>query len=291
MTDQQQATRPYILSLQCPDRPGIMAATTEWLFRRGANIADSASFHDHATNVFFMRNVFTLTRDGSPEPDDLGRDFGGTATRFAMDWKLVDAERPCPTIIAVSKFGHCLNDMLHRWRTGALPIDLRAVISNHEAMREIVEWHGVPFHHLPVNASSSADQQSAFLDIVQREGAELVVLARYMQVLGPALVTALKGRCINIHHSFLPSFKGAKPYHQAYERGVKLIGATAHYVTDMLDEGPIIEQDVQRVSHSETPEQLVALGRDIESVVLARAVGWHAEHRIRLQGHRTVIFR
>jgi formyltetrahydrofolate deformylase len=291
MNDLQPETRPYILSLQCPDRPGIMAATTEWLFHKGANIVDSASFHDHATNVFFMRNVFTLPRAGSPDPAALGREFAETATQFSMDWKLVDEESRCPTIIAVSKFGHCLNDILHRWRTGALPIDLKAVISNHEDMREIVEWHGVPFHYLPVTASTAEAQQKAFLDIVKRESAELVVLARYMQVLGPELVAELRGRCINIHHSFLPSFKGAKPYHQAYERGVKLIGATAHYVTDMLDEGPIIEQDVQRVSHSETPEQLVALGRDIESVVLARAVGWHAEHRIRLQGHRTVIFR
>lgn len=285
------AVATYILTLQCPDRPGIMAATTDWLFRQGANIADSASFHDHATNIFFTRNVFVL-EDGNPAgAEQLSAAFADVAARFGMDWRLVDASRRCPTILAVSNFGHCLNDLLHRWRTGTLPIDIRGVVSNHDTMRGIVEWHGIPFHHLPVDPADKAAQERAVLALVEREGAELVVLARYMQILGPALVTALKGRCINIHHSFLPSFKGAKPYSQAHRRGVKLIGATAHYVTELLDEGPIIEQDVQRVSHAETPEQLVALGRDIESVVLARAVQWHAEHRIRLHGQRTIVFR
>jgi formyltetrahydrofolate deformylase len=194
-------------------------------------------------------------------------------------------------ILMVSKAGHCLNDLLHRYRTGALPVEIPAVISNHEDLREIVEWHGVPFHYLPVTRETKMEQEAAVLKIFEDEKADLLVLARYMQILSPGLSAKLAGKAINIHHSFLPGFKGARPYHQAYERGVKLIGATAHYVTDDLDEGPIIEQEVTRVDHSQSPEELVAIGRDIESVVLARAVQYHCQHRVLLNGNKTVVFR
>jgi formyltetrahydrofolate deformylase len=195
------------------------------------------------------------------------------------------------TIIAVSRFGHCINDLLHRWRIGALPIDVVGVISNHPDMRALVEWHGVPYHHLPISAATKTEQEQAFKAVVETSAADLVVLARYMQILSPDLSKALSGRCINIHHSFLPSFKGARPYHQAYDRGVKIIGATAHYVTDDLDEGPIIEQDVERVDHSWSANKLVEAGQDIEARVLARAVAWHAERRVLVNGAKTVVFR
>jgi formyltetrahydrofolate deformylase len=207
-----------------------------------------------------------------------------------MDWEIFNLSIKPKVLIAVSKFGHCLNELLYRWRTGLLPVDIACVMSNHEDMRSFVEWNGVPYVHLPVDKTNKAEQEAAFLGLIDNHNADLVVLARYMQILSDDLARQLEGRCINIHHSFLPSFKGAKPYHQAHARGVKIIGATAHYVTSDLDEGPIIEQDVQRVHHGLTPEQLVAIGQDIEARVLARAVTWHAERRVIINGGKTVVF-
>ncbi|MBM3515159.1 MAG: formyltetrahydrofolate deformylase, partial [Alphaproteobacteria bacterium] len=210
---------------------------------------------------------------------------------FQMEWRIASAEAKPRASIAVSKHGHCLNDLLHRWKSGQLPVDIVSVISNHEDMRSLVEWHGIPFHYLPVSAAKRADQERQWLTLIAREQVELVVLARYMQVLSAELCHSLAGRCINIHHSFLPSFKGAKPYRQAYERGVKIIGATAHYVTPNLDEGPIIEQAVERVDHTHSVDDMIEIGRDLENVVLARAVRWHAERRVLMNGQKTVVFR
>ena len=213
------------------------------------------------------------------------------APTFGLNWRLAESHRRMPTVILVSKLGHCLNDLLFRTRTGTLPIDIRAVISNHEDFRAQVENEGIPFHHVPVSAATRDTAEKRQLDIIEQSGAELIVLARYMQILSDSLCRQLEGRAINIHHSFLPSFKGARPYYQAHDRGVKIIGATAHYVTAELDEGPIIEQDIERVDHAMNVETLTALGGDVENVVLARAVKWHAEHRIMLNGHKTVVFR
>ncbi|MFP5405519.1 MAG: formyltetrahydrofolate deformylase, partial [Gammaproteobacteria bacterium] len=217
--------------------------------------------------------------------------FAAVAERFAMRFRFADAARPMPTLILVSKLGHCLNDLLFRWRSGLLPIDIRAIVSNHRDFYQLAASYDIPFHHVPVSGNAKPQAESRLVDILEREGAELVVLARYMQILSHELCERLEGRAINIHHSFLPSFKGARPYQQAHERGVKLIGATAHYVTGALDEGPIIEQDVARVDHSMDPAMLTAIGRDVESVVLARAVKWHAEHRVVTNGSKTVVFR
>ena len=281
----------WILACSCPDVAGVLARATSLLFDAGAFLADVDSFSDRLTQRYFMRIVFGQAPDRTLDVDAVRGAFEALAGQFGIDWTLAPAHRRCPTMIAVSKFGHCLNDLLHRWSSGDLPIDIRAVVSNHETMREMVEWHGVPFHYLPVEAGQKQAQEAQILRVVEETGAELVVLARYMQILSDEMSQSLAGRCINIHHSFLPSFKGARPYHQAHSRGVKIIGATAHYVTPALDEGPIIEQGVERVDHNAEPEHLVSLGRDIESLVLARAVRWHAEHRILLHGRRTVIFK
>jgi len=281
----------WILTCSCPDVAGVLARTTAFLFERGAFLADVDSFSDRLTSRYFMRIVFGAAPGVSLEIDRIRGEFHALADAFAFEWSITDATARCPTVIAVSKFGHCLNDLLHRWSTGDLPIDIRAVVSNHDTMRPLVEWHGLPFHHLPVDPEDKAGQEARLLAVVMESGAELLVLARYMQILSDQVARRLSGRCINIHHSFLPSFKGAKPYHQAHKRGVKIIGATAHYVTADLDEGPIIEQSVERVDHAAEPSHLVALGRDIESVVLARAVRWHAERRILQNGSRTVVFR
>jgi len=222
---------------------------------------------------------------------DLRTQLASFATPFQMTWNLHNTTQPMPTVIFVSKEGHCLNDLLFRWKSGLLPIDIRAIVSNHREFYQLAASYNVPFHHLPVSAANKADAEAKQFEIIQSEGAELVILARYMQILSDDLCRKLSGRAINIHHSFLPSFKGAKPYYQAHDRGVKLIGATAHYVTADLDEGPIIEQDVARVDHSKTVEDLTTQGRDTESQVLARAVKWHSEHRVLLNGHKTVIFK
>ncbi|GAB2577319.1 formyltetrahydrofolate deformylase [Streptomyces capparidis] len=288
MSESSQPEQQFVLTLACPDRQGIVHAVSSYLFMTGCNIEDSQQFKDRDSELFFMRVHF------SAEPhvtlEKLRASFTAVAESFRMDWQLHDANRKMRVLLMVSRFGHCLNDLLFRTSIGALPVEVAAVVSNHTDFRELAASHGVPFHHLPVTKDNKAEAEAELLKIVENEGVELVVLARYMQVLSDGLCRALAGRIINIHHSFLPSFKGAKPYHQAHARGVKLIGATAHYVTADLDEGPIIEQEVERVGHWATPDQLVAVGRDVECQALARAVKWHSEHRVLLNGTRTVVF-
>ena len=277
----------YVLTLSCPDRLGLVHAVSGFLLEHQGNIEEAAQFNDHDTGLFFMRVQFAC-----PLPaDTLKTDLASFAQPFQMQWRLHDTTQPMRTVLLVSQQGHCLNDLLFRWKSGLLPLDIRAIVSNHRDFYQLAASYNVPFHHLPVTAATKSQVEARQLEIIEAEGAELVVLARYMQILSNDLCQKLAGRAINIHHSFLPSFKGAKPYYQAHDRGVKLIGATAHYVTADLDEGPIIEQDVARVDHSKTVDDLTALGRDTESQVLARAVKWHSEHRVLLNGHRTVIFK
>ncbi|MBK4718101.1 formyltetrahydrofolate deformylase [Azospirillum sp. YIM DDC1] len=281
----------YILTVSCPDAVGIVYAVSGFLAERSCNIIDSAQFGDRGTNLFFLRIHFSAVASG-PSQAELQAAFAEqVAERFGMTWKLHDAGRRQRVLIMVSKFGHCLNDLLYRYRTGYLPIEIPAIVSNHRDFYQLAAWHNIPFHHLPLTSDTKAQQEARLLEIAEQEKVDLVVLARYMQVLSPALCERMAGRVINIHHSFLPSFKGAKPYHQAHARGVKLIGATAHYVTSNLDEGPIIEQEAERVDHTMTPDDLVAIGRDIENIVLARAVRYHVEHRVLLNGGRTVVFK
>ncbi len=280
----------FILILKCPDRKGVVAAVSGFLADNDASILESNHFNERMTDQFYMRTVFRQDGEGMPPLESLRKGFDLIARRFNMEWELFDASIKPKVLIAVSKFGHCLYDLLHRWRSGILPVDIVGVVSNHDDMRSFVEWSGIPYFHLPVTKETKAEQETAFLGLVKNVDVDLVVLARYMQILSPDLCRALSGRCINIHHSFLPSFKGAKPYHQAFERGVKIIGATAHYVTTDLDEGPIIEQGVQRVDHGDTPDDLVEIGRDVECNVLARAVLWHVERRIVVNGRKTVVF-
>ena len=278
----------YILTLSCPDRPGIVHAVSGFLFEHGSNIEEAAQYNDPATGLFFMRVQFACDQLTFA---DLKRRLTQFSEPFKMAWQLHATAEPMRTVILVSKEGHCLNDLLFRWKSGLLPIDIRAIVSNHREFYQLAASYNVPFHHIPVTAATKAQVEAKQFEIIESEGAELVVLARYMQILSDDLCRKLQGRAINIHHSFLPSFKGAKPYYQAHDRGVKLIGATAHYVTAALDEGPIIEQDVARVDHSKTVEDFTAQGRDTESQVLARAVKWHSEHRVLLNGHKTVIFK
>jgi len=284
-----QPDQSYALIVRCPDRKGIVAAVSGYLADNDASITESNHFNDRLGDWFYMRTVFRP--DGRMPPlDVLKQGFEPIAYRFDMEWELHDLSATPRVLILVSKFGHCLYDLLHRQKAGSLRMDIPAVVSNHEDMRSFADWNGVPYLHLPVTKANKDAQEAEILALVERERIDLVVLARYMQVLSPDLCTALAGRCINIHHSFLPSFKGAKPYHQAHSRGVKIIGATAHYVTTDLDEGPIIEQDTRRVTHAHTPEDLVEMGRDIECTVLARAVRWHLERRVILAGSKTVVF-
>ncbi|MGP3984323.1 formyltetrahydrofolate deformylase [Streptomyces sp. KR80] len=283
-----KAPEEYLLTLSCPDRQGIVHAVSSYLFMTGCNIEDSQQFGDRDTGLFFMRVHFSA--DDPVTLEKLRASFAAIGDRFRMDWQIHRAAEKMRIVLMVSKFGHCLNDLLFRTRIGALPVEIAAVVSNHTDFEELVSSYGIPFHHIPVTKDTKAEAEAELLKLVEEEGVELVVLARYMQVLSDDLCKALAGRIINIHHSFLPSFKGAKPYHQAHARGVKLIGATAHYVTADLDEGPIIEQEVERVGHEVTPEQLVAVGRDVECQALARAVKWHSEHRVLLNGTRTVVF-
>jgi formyltetrahydrofolate deformylase len=279
----------FVLTLSGPDRIGIVAAVSAFLLAHRCNILDSAQFGDAGATRFFMRVDFAP--EASISLAELTRDFAPVAQPFGLQWSIHDGAVKTRTLIMVSRFGHCLNDLLYRYQIGALPITIPAIVSNHADFRPLVEANGIPFHHLPVTPDTKAKQERQLLDLIAAEQCELVVLARYMQVLSQDLCRELAGKAINIHHSFLPSFKGARPYHQAHERGVKLIGATAHYVTEQLDEGPIIEQDVARVDHAMTPNTMVAIGRDVEAVVLARAVRWHSEHRVLLNGTRTVVFR
>jgi len=278
----------YILTLSCPDRMGIVHAVSGFLLNNGGNIEEAAQYNDHDTGLFFMRVQFACDKLSHEE---LSGQLKAFAEPFGMNWKLHATTQPMRTVIMVSKEGHCLNDLLFRCKSGLLPIEVRAIVSNHREFYQLAASYNIPFHHIPVTAATKAQAEARQLEVIESEGAELVVLARYMQVLSNELCQKLAGRAINIHHSFLPSFKGAKPYYQAHDRGVKLIGATAHYVTADLDEGPIIEQDVARADHSKTVEDLTAMGRDTESQVLARAVKWHSEHRVLLNGHKTVIFK
>ena len=279
----------FILTLSCPDQPGIVHAVTGFLKERGANITDAAQYNDQSTGLFFMRTRFDCP-DGTLA-SLLREQFVPLAGPMQMAWGLHSAKDRVPTIIMVSKLGHCLNDLLFRYRSQLLPLDIRAIVSNHRDYYQLAASYNIPFHHVPVTPGNKPQAEARLLEIVNEEKAELVVLARYMQVLSNDLCRALAGKAINIHHSFLPSFKGAKPYQQAFERGVKTIGATAHYVTADLDEGPIIEQGTARADHAMDVAQLTAMGRDVESSVLARAVVWHAERRVLLNGHKTVIFK
>ena len=287
----QNPTDTYILTLSCHDTVGIVAAISGQLAEIGGFIVNSQQYADLEAGRFFLRIEFTPHGEAFPASlDELLAGFDPIARRYAMDWELRPSSHRPKLLIAVSKGSHCLNDLLYRWRTGNLPVDIVGVVSNHPDLRDLTEWHGVPYHHLPITPDTKTEQEAALLSLVEESGANYLILARYMQVLSPELVARLSGRCINIHHSFLPSFKGARPYARAHERGVKLIGATAHFVTSDLDEGPIIEQDVERVDHRATEQDLVVMGRDIEARVLARAVRWTAEQKVFLNGTRTVVF-
>lgn len=282
----------YVLTFSCVDAVGIVAAVTGLLAERDGFILDSQQYADLGSARFFMRVEFRGAGPNFPEGlAGVQAAFAPIVERFAMDARISDRASKPRFVIAVSQGSHCLNDLLHRWSTGNLAIDIVGVVSNHEAQRRLSEWHGVPFHYLPVSDANRESQEQAILDVMARGGAEYLVLARYMQILSADLSAKLAGRCINIHHSFLPGFKGAKPYHRAHERGVKLIGATAHFVTGDLDEGPIIEQAVERVDHRDSVEELIRIGRDTEARVLARAVRWVGEQRVLIDGRKTVVFR
>ncbi|MCI9889565.1 formyltetrahydrofolate deformylase [Micrococcales bacterium 31B] len=297
------ASPQWILTLSCPDRSGIVAAVAGAVANAGGNIVESQQFGDDSGS-FFMRvqvdmSGSTQVGAGASGPQAARDDAAGEVLRswlrpvgekFTMDWNVASGNHKMRTLVMVSKAGHCLNDLLFRQRSGQLPIEIPAIVSNHTDLQPLAEFYGVPFFHVPVTPATKAEAEARVQEIAAEQGIELVVLARYMQVLSDQLCRAFEGRAINIHHSFLPSFKGAKPYHQAHERGVKIIGATAHYVTADLDEGPIIEQDVERVSHNESASDLVARGQDVECRALARAVRWHAQHRVLRNGHRTVVF-
>ncbi len=281
----------YVLTLTCPDRAGIVHAVAALLVEQRGYIVESQQFSDLAEDRFFMRVRFAVDGAGPATLERLRTSFTPVAERWGMTWELWDASEPYRTLILVSKYSHCLNDLLFRWSSGSLQIDVVGVLSNHPDCERLVASYGVPFHHVPVTPDTKADAEKRMLERVEAEGVDLVVLARYMQVLSDDTCRRLAGKAINIHHSFLPSFKGARPYHQAFDRGVKLVGATAHYVTGDLDEGPIIEQDVMRVDHRFDAAELAAAGRDVESQVLSRAVRWHAESRVLLNGSKTVVFR
>lgn len=283
----EATTTHWVLTLTCPDQPGIVAAVAGLLAEHGGNITESQQFGDPQSGLFVMRVQVTSSASAA----ELGAALDALSPRFDLQWSLDVVGRPVRTLVMVSTAAHCLNDLAFRQRSENLPVDLVAVVSNHEVLAPLAQFYDIPFHHVPVSAATKADAEARLLALVEELDVELVVLARYMQILSDDLCRALEGRVINIHHSFLPSFKGARPYAQAYERGVKLIGATAHYVTGDLDEGPIIEQDVERVDHAQSVEDLVALGQDVERRALARAVRWHAEHRVLLDGHRTIVFR
>lgn len=285
------STEEFTLALSCPNRPGIVAAVSRHLFDNGADIREAHQFDDAETGSFFMRVRFAIV-EAVVTIGSLETGFKTIAERFHMDYRIRSREERPRVLIFVSKFDHCLADLLYRWRIGELRMDIAGIVSNHP--RETYAHHdldGIPFHYLPITKATKVEQEARIMEVYETAGAELVVLARYMQILSDELSAKLAGRCINIHHSFLPGFKGAKPYHQAHLRGVKLIGATAHYVTADLDEGPIIEQDVERIAHHDMPDDLVRKGRDIERRVLSRAIAWHLDNRVLLNGDKTVVFR
>ena len=286
------STQGFILKISCPDRPGIVHAVSQFLFNQTANILDSAQFSDTFTSRFFMRVHFAKTSQelNLQKLQELFKEIGES---FQMDWELFDAASKPKVLIMVSKLGHCLNDLLFRTHSGYLPIEIAGIVSNHQDFQNLAAGYKIPFHYMPLSSTNDErknEQEEQLLKLIDQEKINLVVLARYMQILSPKVCQKLSGKAINIHHSFLPSFKGAKPYWQAHQRGVKLIGATAHYVTTDLDEGPIIEQGVERVDHAMDPDQLASVGRDVECMALSRAVRWHAEHRILLNGKSTVVF-
>ena len=276
-----------VLRLHCNDKPGVVAAVATCLANNECNIEESAQFNDPLSGQFFMRVVFNPLQDGCLK--GFTDRFSEIASEFAMTWQVCDLSTPLKTLLMVSKEDHCLNDLLYRQKRGSLPIEITAVVSNHDTCREIVERENISFHHLPITKETKPEQEAQVKEIIEETGSELIALARYMQILSSEFSNEYEGRIINIHHSFLPGFKGAKPYHQAYERGVKIIGATAHFASEDLDEGPIIEQEIMRITHAFTPRKMQAVGRDIESRVLARAVNMFAERRIFLHDGRTVI--
>jgi formyltetrahydrofolate deformylase len=280
----------YILTITCPDAVGIVADVAGCLRDEQLFIEESSHYGDRDTNRFFMRTRFS-SGDETFSRSNFATSFASIAERFSIEWQLHDCAAQLRVLIMVSKFDHCLNDLLYRYRTGALRMAVPAIVSNHMDLAALAQWHKIPFFHIPVTRQNKPQAEERLDELIADTRADLVVLARYMQILSDDMCRSLAGRAINIHHSFLPGFKGARPYHNAHERGVKLIGATAHYVTADLDEGPIIEQSVERVDHTQTPDDLVAVGRDVESITLARAVKYHIEHRVFLNGNRTVIFR
>lgn len=283
-------TSSIVVTLGCPDRPGIVRAVADFFYHRGCDIAQSHQFGDESSKQFFMR-VHLNTSELTPSIDKLRAEFDNVAQEFSMDVRIHDLAVKPRILVMVSKFDHCLYDLLYRWKSGHLNAEIVAIVSNHRDLEPLAQWHGIEFHHIPVTAETKPAAEAQLMELVNSLGIDLVVLARYMQILSEDLCRQLSGRAINIHHSFLPSFKGANPYRQAHDRGVKLIGATAHYVTSDLDEGPIIEQAVARVDHQASVKDLVALGRDLESQTLGRAVLWHTDHRTILNGARTIVFK
>ena len=277
----------FILLLTCPDRPGIVHDVSGFIVDAGGNIIDSAQFGDPATELFCMRIHFAVP---GQSVESLRDEFGAVGGKYGMDWQIFDCSRRPRVLIMVSKFDHCLRDLLYRYRIGELKVDIPAIVSNHRDLYKLVAQDDIPFHHFPITAETKQQQERKVRDVIESENIDFIVMARYMQILSTEFCEDYQGRVINIHHSFLPGFKGARPYHQAHARGVKLIGATAHYATADLDEGPIIEQDVSRVTHAQSPEELAAVGRDIEMRVLARAVRYQAEHRVVVNGKKTIVF-
>lgn len=288
MSNSTQSSKVLVAS--CPDTAGIVRAVSEFVYQLGAGIIQSHQFGDAESGRFFLRCEFGDFSKALPSLSQLEEQFAEVANQFDMQWRVYDASVKPRLLVAVSKYGHCLNDLLYRWEDGVLPAEIVGVVSNHPDLQARVEHYGLPYYHLPVTKENKAEQEQAMLGLMSEMKVDLLVLARYMQILSADTCQQLKGRAINIHHSFLPSFKGARPYHQAHQRGVKIIGATAHYVTDDLDEGPIIEQDIHRVSHSVSSAEMVHLGQEIESRVLMRAVKWHCEHKVLLNDNRTVVF-
>jgi formyltetrahydrofolate deformylase len=281
-------SHPFTLTLCCQERPGIVHAVSSFLFDRGCDIVEHQQFDDAVRGQLFLRTAFVCAED--TDADRLSAQFAAVADAFGMTYQMTGGQPP-RVLVMVSKLGHCLNDLIFRWRAGSLGAELVAVVSNHEDLRPMAEAAGLPFVHVPVTPATKREAEQRLLQLVEEHRADLVVLARYMQVLSDEACAALHGRAINIHHSFLPGFKGAKPYHQAFDRGVKLVGATAHYVTPDLDEGPIIEQEVIRIDHTYDPRALATVGQDAEALALSRAVRWHGERRVLLNGHSTVVFR
>ncbi|MES3008276.1 MAG: formyltetrahydrofolate deformylase [Pseudomonadota bacterium] len=283
--------KKFVLTVSCPEANGIVRAVSDFLFQRGATISDAAQHRDPVLDRFFMRVEFEEVEADLPGTEKLDEDFSEIGQRFAMQWSFYDLAIKPKVLMAVSKHGHCLNDILHRWSSGVLPADIVGVVSNHEDLRGITEWYGIDYHYLPVTENNKVAQEDEVLRIIAAKQVDLLALARYMQILSPKMCDVMAGRAINIHHSFLPGFKGANPYRQAYMRGVKIIGATAHYVTTDLDEGPIIEQAVEKIDHNFDIDELVQIGRDAECAAFARALKWHCEHRIIVNGNKTVVFK